>query len=184
MRLSAYGEVSDLGCINTQKKLCTRSRFAQKNYRCGIFWMLPGKFSFPDGSEYVWQRGVEGVKGQVTGGRSWPSFRKKNFFCGVKKTYVGRSDLSLQAQFQKVWEICFLLHLLVLLTDHTLSPSTNFGRPKQSQNCPAANFRPKAFVPLCIPAFPSFMSHHNTSFQEPQTRVCLNRLFLGDFWTK
>ena len=86
MRLSAYGEVSDLGCINTQKKLCTRSRFAQKNYRCGIFWMLPGKFSFPDGSEYVWQRGVEGVKGQVTGGRSWPSFGdypRRN--CGVQK---------------------------------------------------------------------------------------------------
>ena len=47
-------------------------------YRYGIFWMPPGESSHPGGSEYVWQRGVEGVLGWVTGGRSWPYFQKKN----------------------------------------------------------------------------------------------------------
>ena len=46
-------------------------------YRYGIFWMPPGESSHPGGSEYVWQRGVEGVLGWVTGGRSWPYFPKK-----------------------------------------------------------------------------------------------------------
>ena len=32
-------------------------------YRYGIFWMPPGESSHPGGSEYVWQRGVEGVLG-------------------------------------------------------------------------------------------------------------------------
>ena len=35
-------------------------------YRYGIFWMPPGESSHPGGSEYVWQRGVEGILGQVT----------------------------------------------------------------------------------------------------------------------
>ena len=39
-------------------------------YMYGIFWMPPGESSHPGGSEYVWQRGVEGVLGRVTGGRS------------------------------------------------------------------------------------------------------------------
>ena len=47
-------------------------------YRYGIFWMPPGESSHPGGSEYVWQRGVEGVLGWVTGGRSWPYFQQKN----------------------------------------------------------------------------------------------------------
>ena len=46
-------------------------------YRYGIFWMPPGESSHPGGSEYVWQRGVEGVLGRVTGGRSLPYFPKK-----------------------------------------------------------------------------------------------------------
>ena len=46
-------------------------------YRYGIFWMPPGESSHPGGSEYVWQRGVEGISGQVTGGRSLPYFPKK-----------------------------------------------------------------------------------------------------------
>ena len=46
-------------------------------YRYGIFWMPPGESSHPGGSEYVWQRGVEGVLGWVTGSRSWPYFPKK-----------------------------------------------------------------------------------------------------------
>ena len=40
-------------------------------YRYGIFWMPPGESSHPGGSEYVWQRGVEGVLGRVTGGRKF-----------------------------------------------------------------------------------------------------------------
>ena len=47
-------------------------------YRYGIFWMPRGESSHPGGSEYVWQRGVEGVLGRVTGGRSWPYFQRKN----------------------------------------------------------------------------------------------------------
>ena len=47
-------------------------------YRYGIFWMPPGESSHPGGSEYVWQRGVEGISGQVTGSRSLPYYPKKN----------------------------------------------------------------------------------------------------------
>ena len=39
-------------------------------YRYGIFWMPPGESSCPGGVEYVWQRGVEGVLGRVTGSPS------------------------------------------------------------------------------------------------------------------
>ena len=46
-------------------------------YSYGIFWMPLGESSHPGGSEYVWQRGVEGVKGRFTGGRSFPYFPKK-----------------------------------------------------------------------------------------------------------
>ena len=53
------------------KKRITQLRFAQFFfYRYGIFWMPPGESSHPGGSEYVWQRGVEGISGQVTGGRT------------------------------------------------------------------------------------------------------------------
>ena len=45
-------------------------------YRYGIFWMPLGESSHPGGSEYVWQRGVEGISGQVTGSRSLPYFQK------------------------------------------------------------------------------------------------------------
>ena len=36
----------------------------------GIFWVPPGESSCPDGSEYVWQRGVESLQGRVTAARS------------------------------------------------------------------------------------------------------------------
>ena len=49
--------------------------------------MPPGESSCPGSSEYVWQRGVEGVLGRVTGGRSLPYFPKKKCICGVKKKY-------------------------------------------------------------------------------------------------
>ena len=38
--------------------------------RDGIFWVPPGESSCPDGSEYVWQRGVESLQGQVTAAQS------------------------------------------------------------------------------------------------------------------
>ena len=38
---------------------------------------VPTESSHPGGSEYVWQRGLEGVSGRVTGGRSLPYFPKK-----------------------------------------------------------------------------------------------------------
>ena len=38
--------------------------------RYGIFWVPPGESSCPDGSEYVWQRGVESLQGQVTAAQS------------------------------------------------------------------------------------------------------------------
>merc|ERR1712047_149968 len=37
----------------------------------GIFWVPPGESSCPDGSEYVWQRGVESLQGPVLPARSW-----------------------------------------------------------------------------------------------------------------
>ena len=62
---------------NRQKKRITQSRFSQFFHRYGIFWMPPGESSHPGGSEYVWQRGVEGILGRVTGSRSLPHFSKK-----------------------------------------------------------------------------------------------------------
>ena len=35
-------------------------------YRYGILWIVPGESSCPNGSEYVLQRGVRGLKGRVT----------------------------------------------------------------------------------------------------------------------
>ena len=64
-------------------------------YRYGIFWMPPGESSHPGGSEYVWQRGVEGVLGRVTGGRSLPYFPKK------KKPKMSRSKKFPRPQFSK-----------------------------------------------------------------------------------
>ena len=59
---SLYKYGSDLR--NHQKcpqKLCTQSRFAQFFNRYGIFWIIPGESSFPDGSENAWQRWVESL---------------------------------------------------------------------------------------------------------------------------
>ena len=64
-------------------------------YRYGIFWMPPGESSHPGGSEYVWQRGVEGISGQVTGGRSLPYFPKKN------TTKMSRPKKQLRPQLSK-----------------------------------------------------------------------------------
>merc|ERR1719429_414083 len=68
------------------KKRITQSRFTQLFYRYGIFCMPPDESSHPGGSEYVWQRGVEGVSGQVAGGQSLPYFqKKKKLILGVAK---------------------------------------------------------------------------------------------------
>ena len=45
--------------------------------RYGIFWVPPGESSCPDGSEYVWQRGVGSLQGRVTAARSGPLFREE-----------------------------------------------------------------------------------------------------------
>ena len=47
--------------------------------------MPPGESSCPGGSEYVWQRGVEGILGQVRGGQSLPYLKKKSILA-VKKS--------------------------------------------------------------------------------------------------
>ena len=46
--------------------------------------MPPGESLCPGGLEYVWERGVEGILGRVTGGRSLPYFPKREKrICGV-----------------------------------------------------------------------------------------------------
>ena len=45
------------------QKTITQSRFSQLFDRYGIFWVISGESSCPDGSEYVWQRGVESLQG-------------------------------------------------------------------------------------------------------------------------
>ena len=53
------------------KKRITQSRFAQFfNYKYGIYCIVPGESLCPDGSEYVWQRGVESLQGRVTAAQS------------------------------------------------------------------------------------------------------------------
>ena len=60
--------------------------------RYGIFWVPPGESSCPDGSEYVWQRGVGSLQGRVTAARSWPLFREeKNHLRRCCKNLAGRN---------------------------------------------------------------------------------------------
>ena len=53
--------------------------------RYGILWVPPGDSSCPDGSEYVWQRGVESLQGRVTAARSGPLFREEKKY--LKRCY-------------------------------------------------------------------------------------------------
>ena len=62
---------------NCQKKDHLIAIYSFFLYRYGISYMLPGECSSPGGSEYVWQRGVEGIFGRVTGGQSLTYFQKK-----------------------------------------------------------------------------------------------------------
>ena len=76
--------ISALRLRNHQKyhktKLCTQSRFAKKKiYRYSIFLcylMNPHEQTVQNMCERV----IEGVKGQIRGGRSWSSFREKKLF--------------------------------------------------------------------------------------------------------
>ena len=71
-------------------------------YRYGIIWMPPGESSHPGGSEYVWQRGAEGVLGWVPGGRSWPYFQKKNRpKWAVKKNSYGHNFQSIASKLNQ-----------------------------------------------------------------------------------
>ena len=77
---------------NRQQNGSLNRNFLNFFYWYGIFWMPPGESSHPGGSEYVWQRGVEGVLGWVTGGRSWPYFQqKKQLKWAVKKNRYGHN---------------------------------------------------------------------------------------------
>ena len=81
--------------------------------RYGIFWVPPGESSCPDGSEYVWQRGVESLQGRVTAARSWPLFRakKKNLKRCSPKPYGHNfhiSALSLNQRYFDIYEISLI----------------------------------------------------------------------------
>ena len=43
------------------KKPSLNRNFLNLLYMYGIFWVVPGESPCPDGSEYVWQRGVGGL---------------------------------------------------------------------------------------------------------------------------
>ena len=75
--------------------------------RYGIFWVPPGESSCPDGSEYVWQRGVESLQGRVTAARSWPLFReKKNHLRRCYKKLLGHnSDHRAKSSWEEVWNV-------------------------------------------------------------------------------
>ena len=63
---------------------------------------------------------------------------------------MARSDLSLEAQIWKLWEIHFFGHLIILLTDHILLHSPNFGRPKQGQKFVVPTFHINFLNPECV----------------------------------
>ena len=55
--------------VISRQKVAENSQ-SLKIAKYGIFWIIPGESSCPDGSEYVWQRGVESLQGRVTAARS------------------------------------------------------------------------------------------------------------------
>ena len=55
---------------NTPKNRSLNRELLNIVYRYGIFYTVPSESLCPDGSEYVWQRVVGGVKGRDTDGRS------------------------------------------------------------------------------------------------------------------
>ena len=130
--------------------------------------MLPGESSCPGagGSEYVWQNGVGGLWGRVTGSQSWPSFQKKSptlrcnkKLCLPQFSTMWRNCLSGQALFRKLREIQFFVTPHIFTNGSLLSPSTDFGWSKHSQNCSAANFRQQGVW--------SLMHSHHLTFYDP-----------------
>ena len=78
--------------------------------RYGIFWVPPGESSCPDGSEYVWQRGVGSLQGRVTAARSWPLIREEKKYLKrcVAKPYGHNfhiSALKLNQRYFDIYEI-------------------------------------------------------------------------------
>ena len=67
--------------------------------------MLPGESSCQGGSEYVWQRGVEGISGRVTGGRSLPYLKKNSCKCGVKKNRYCHNFQNIASKMNQRWVI-------------------------------------------------------------------------------
>ena len=55
---------------NGPKKRSLNHNFLKFFNRYGIIYMVCGKSSCPDNSEYVWQGGVGGLQGRVTGNGS------------------------------------------------------------------------------------------------------------------
>ena len=84
----------------TPKKRITQARCAP--WFIGMIylrWHFVNPHVEPVGSEYVCQKGVEGVYVRVTGGRSWPSFQKENRqHCGVTK-----NASLLHIDYEKKW---------------------------------------------------------------------------------
>ena len=60
-------------------------------YRYGIFWMLPGESSCPNDSEYVCQRGVEGVRPSNGRPKLTVVSKKNRQHCGVTKKHISHN---------------------------------------------------------------------------------------------
>ena len=98
---------------------------------------------------------------------------------------MGRSDLSLRAQFRKLWEISFLQRLIFLLTDRIWSHSPDFRRQKQGHQ----NFLPPFHiqgVPEKVP-FWNFRSTNPYDYSGPLctlVRECNGPFrYFGQLWT-
>ena len=74
--------------------------------RYGIFWVPPGESSCPDGSEYVWQRGVGSLQGRVTAAWSWPLFREKKN--RLRRCYEKPPGRNFDFRAKSSWEVLFM----------------------------------------------------------------------------
>ena len=112
------------------------------------------------GSEYTWQKGVEGVLGRLRGGRSLPSEVHQARPQFSKYCFQNESAWahSLWAHADSIWSwyfdncgrACFFERLIILLTDPILSHSPNFGRPKQGQKFVVPTFHIHILNPECV----------------------------------
>ena len=67
----------------------------------------PGKSSYPEGSEYVWQRGVGSLQGRVTAAWSWPFQEKKN---RLRRCYENPSGHNFDFRAKASWEKIFNIY--------------------------------------------------------------------------